>query len=444
MSTKKKKGIDVLGFAIENFHRIRVAQVRLEPGAGLVRITGRNGAGKTSTLRAFKAAFGGAGEVLPEAVVNAESVDGKGSVTFELDNGFTIERRFTETNPKGSLYVIGPDGGTHGQAKLNEWLGPLSFDPLAFFSLKPARQTEILLSLGDPALPVELHRLREEQERIREERSPWIVKKREAMKREKPEGERPEPIDVAAELDRKDELDEVTLARRVADEAVREVEAAYAREKEIERRIEDRIRELEEELRVTRLDLAEQSSKVDERYDEIQPAREALAALPDPREELAAVNARLRQAADVQEALGPWIRYEELEEAEAHAREREQELTAEIEDLVRQEADLLANAGLPVEGLSFDGETTLLNGQPLSVASGAEKMKLAVAVAVAANPDLRVALIDEANDLDLEGLEALDELAKEHDFRIFACRIGLEGPGEIVVEDGRAFNRSDS
>ncbi len=37
-----------------------------------------------------------------------------------------------------------------------------------------------------------------------------------------------------------------------------------------------------------------------------------------------------------------------------------------------------------------------------------------------------------------EALEALRALAEEHDFQIWACRIGIEGPGEVVIEDGEA------
>jgi len=42
------------------------------------------------------------------------------------------------------------------------------------------------------------------------------------------------------------------------------------------------------------------------------------------------------------------------------------------------------------------------------------------------------------NDIDLDGLEELDRLAKAHGMQVWAARIGLEGPGEIVVEDGEA------
>ena len=101
---------------------------------------------------------------------------------------------------------------------------------------------------------------------------------------------------------------------------------------------------------------------------------------------------------------------------------------------------MIAAAGIPVPGLTFDPETAepQLNGFPLALASGGERIRMAVAVALAVDPELRVCLVDEANDLDLEALEELDRLATEHGFQVFACRIGLEGAGEIVVDDGEA------
>jgi len=68
----------------------------------------------------------------------------------------------------------------------------------------------------------------------------------------------------------------------------------------------------------------------------------------------------------------------------------------------------------------------------------AGKFQMAVDVAIAANPDLRVCLVDEANDMDLETLDALRQRAEEHGFQVWCCRIGIEGAGEIVVEDGEA------
>lgn len=433
--------ITVVGVEVSNFHRLRVARVQLVPGEGLVRVTGKNGSGKTSLLRSLKAALGGAGEVLGEAVVNDESEDGTGSVRLHLSNGFTVERRFTEANPKGYLTVIGPDGGKHNQGKLTQWIGPHSFDPLSFFSEPPARQNEILLSLGDPSLPQQLQALRAERAQVREQRTPWIVKKRSAMQVPQPAGDRPERISTRDELARMGELQRAEREKRQAAENVDRLRRERARGEEVEEQLQAKIDELRERLRLAESDLKKEQAKDAQLDQAIDEAIVAWEELPDPTAELQAVQARLEEADEIAAALRPWEAWDRAQAELEEAREREAELTDEIADFDRRELDLVASAGLPVAGLTFDESGPQLNGRPLSVASGAERIRLAVAVALAVNPALKIALVDEANDVDLEGLEALDELAKEHGFQLWVCRLGLEGHGEIVVEDGQAWDR---
>lgn len=438
----KKSGITVVGVEATNFHRLTFAQVRLIPGEGLVRVTGKNGAGKTSLLRSIRAALGGASEVLPEPV-NAGAEDKTGIVRLTLSNGFTVTRRFTEAQPKGYLTVEGADGGKHSQTKLAEWLGPLSFDPLAFFDLKPERQREILLSLGgDPELPAKLDRLRRSRANKYEERTPWISQKRRAGQVARPGGERPVPVDVSGELARMGELQAAERARadvrRAVDDAQRAIAAATEGVAEVDRKI----AELQEQLRRAQALREARASRVEELRAELAEAEQAFAGTTDPAAEMEEVRARVAQSDSVLAAIEPWKAWERAQAELAEATFKIAALEKDMATLEEMEAALIATAGIPVEGLGFSGDgAPLLNGRPLAVASGAERIRLAVGVALAANPDLRVALVDEANDIDLEGLTALDELARAHGFQVWAARIGLEGPGEIVVEDGKARAR---
>lgn len=476
-----KKGITVVGVEATNFHRLSFAHVELVPGQGLVRVTGKNGAGKTSLLRSIRAALGGAGEVLPESV-NSESEDKTGSVKLTLSNGFTVTRRFTEANPKGYLTVEGADGGKHTQAKLAEWLGPLSFDPLAFFDLKPERQREILLALGgDVELPTKLDALRSARAAKYEERTPWISTKRRASQVAKPTGERPAPVDISAELGRMGQLQKTERERQdliretekkrdaAAARALAAIDAADRVAEQAERvRVEavravahagDEVTRLREELARAERTKETAHAAFEQATAEAQATRSAVGKLEtpqraaaavsepelpaDPTEELEQVRARIAAAETVQKSVQPWEAWERAQAEEAEASERVAALSGEMAALEDQERALIASAGIPVEGLGFaENGGPILNGRPLAVASGAERIRLAVGVALAANPDLRIALVDEANDMDLDGLQALDELARAHGFQVWAARIGLEGPGEIVVEEGTARARA--
>lgn len=476
---KKAEGITVIGVEAESFHRLRVAQVKVIPGQGLVRVTGKNGAGKTSLLRAVRAALGGAGEVLSESVVNEGSEDNTGQVRLQLSNGFTITRRFTEKSPKGVLTVVGPDGGKFGQGKLDEFVGPLSFDPIAFFELDSRRQREILLSIGsDPELPAKLDGLRKERAQKYEQRTPFIAKKRAASAIRQPDGERPEPVDVSGALARMGQLQAVERQRqdtiraneRRREQAQQTARAAIAtaagEATEAEGRLEGagrraaaailEVEHLERQLAEAREEVEKSKAAVVTAQLGMTEAMAALEALPtpesaaaaipeealppDPTEEMEAIKVRIGEADVVRAAIEPWKAWDKAQLESKEASAEETRLTRLMDALEAQEKALIAAAGISVPGLSFaeDG-SPLLNDRPLSVASGAERCRLAVAVAMAADPQLRICLLDEeANGLDLEGLQALDTLAKEHGFQVWACRIGLEGRGEIEVVDGVA------
>lgn len=442
MARAKKSGITIAQVTVRDFHRLEFAEVEHVPGEGLVRVQGKNGSGKSSFLRAIMAGLGGAGEVRPDVIREGAET---GEVRIALTNGFTVRRRFTEAAPKGYLTVEGPDGGKHTQGKLAEWLGAHAFDPAAFFALAPARQRDLLFSLGtNPELPEQLAEARREYSRVYEERTPVISRRRYLRSTTRPEGDRPEPVDVSGEMQRLAELQRQGQERAVA---AREVEGLLRDGEAHARRVKDgerRVAELEEALRVARGDLAQAEKDLVQARGFYAEAKERADAMPDVSTEISECQARIREADQVRASLGPWEAWERAQEEEAGLAIIEEELTAELGALKGREAALLEQAGIPVDGLSFseDGEP-ILNGRSLTVASGAERVRLAVQVALAANPDLRVVLLDEeANALDEDAIKALNQLAVDHGFQVWAARVASDPASEVVVVDGRATSRA--
>lgn len=423
MTEQNGQGIHVVGVEVSDFHRIRVARLEYVPGEGLVRVTGKNGAGKTSLLRAVRAALGGAGEMLPASI--REGAEDGALIRLTLSNGFTVTRRSTPANPKGYLTVEGPDGGKHAQRKLNEWLGPHSFDPLAFFDLPDARQGEILMNLGDdPNLSGRLEELRAEHQALYNERTPHISDERRCRAVPKPEGERPKPVDTAGEMKR---LAELQTLQREQEEEQRALKS-----------LQDTIADCDRRITETRAQLEALEARRSEFVEEQAALEQAYHSHTDMTPEVEAVTARISEADAVNASLEPWKRWDEAQTALQAAVDEVQRLTHAMKDLEAKQRSLVEEAGIPVPGVTFEDGRPLLNGRPLQVASGGERIRMAVSVALAVDPQLRICLVDEANDLDPESMEELDGLAREHDFQIWACRIGLEGPGEVIVEDGEA------
>ena len=162
-------------------------------------------------------------------------------------------------------------------------------------------------------------------------------------------------------------------------------------------------------------------------------------ALPDQTEAIRAVELHIADADKVNAELEPWKEYDRTQAEAKEAGKEAEKLTAELKDLDAEEGALLKAADIPVRGISFaeDG-SMLLDGHPLEVASGMRRLDMTVDVAFAANPKVRICLLDEANDYGLDALARLNERAVAERFQVFPCRLGLEGPGEIVVKDGAA------
>lgn len=428
--------VTITRLEIRNFQKIRAGVWDLAPGLQRLTSDGRNRQGKTSVLRAIRTLFEGAGAVPPVPVNTDAEPDDEAFVRGALSDGWTIRRSFTE---RGSyLYVIGPDGGKHGQTKIDAWTDGAAFSPLSFFNLRPSEQAEVLLGLAsDPNLGEKLEENAAEDEALREERRPHNSEIQRLRKVREPEGERPEPIDVSAEMKRMGELQKMERERG---DALRDAEAKAERARGLKNRVENFDAEIAElERRLDELRGQRETARADHLSAQ-EAAKTTLAAarkMEDPSDEMDEVRARIERADAAHEALEPWKEWERAQTLLEKHQEVAAELTSKIQVTQNERDELIAGAEFPIPGLDFtpEGEVTL-NDLPLEQASGAERVELAIRAAVADNPRLRVVLVDEGNDLDADALERTAELAREHELQVIVARLGLEGAGELEVVDG--------
>jgi len=423
--------IHIVKIEVRNSHRLSVAQCDFIPGKGLVVVTGLNASGKTALLQSAKGAIGGGKQVLPRTLKDGEQ---SGYTMVELDNGYVITKKFSETHPKGVLTVVSPEGGKFGQSKINEWLGDASFDLLAILDLKPADLRDVLLSIAtDPDLPKNLAALKADRQATYDQRTPHISRAQVATRIQKPDGDRPEAVDVSAEMERLQELQAKQAERKGKQDALVDLAAEVTYHNLL---VEDALQQ------IARLQgiIGEEEARAEEAETVLAEAQVELNGLPDPAEDLLQVSARLSDANDINDQLEPWKTWDTAKADAEDAQISIDNLTEKIADIDAAQQQLLQHSGIPVENLSFaeDGEP-LLNGLPIAVASGRERIDMAVNIAFAVDPDLRVCFLDEeGNSLDNDSLERLHQRAIAKDFQIFIARISKEGGGEIVVEDGVA------
>ena len=111
-----------------------------------------------------------------------------------------------------------------------------------------------------------------------------------------------------------------------------------------------------------------------------------------------------------------------------------------IKEIDSRKVKLLQEADLPVPGLGVDDEGVTFNGVPFIQASAAERLRVSVAMAMAANPEVRVICIKDASLLDADSRKLLADMAAEHDYQIWYEVVGDGGPTGIVIEDGEVAN----
>lgn len=422
----------ILEFRAENIKRLRVVEIK--PNGEVITIAGRNGQGKSSTLDAIWWALAGTSAIQAQPIRKGET---KARIRLALGDGETVEliveRRFTEKS--SSLHVERADGSRlmTPQKVLDALTGALAFDPQAFARMEPRKQFDELRRLVDLTVDIDqLDLLNNSDYQKRTDINRDAKAKRAAADAiSVPAGLPTEPIDENEILNRIQ-----TVAARNAD-----IEKRKARRAEVARKIkayqdeipnhERRIEELEAEILVERKAISHAQAQAHELATQLATADP----LPEPGS-VVELRAELDRAKVLNHGVG---RLQERERIAAEATALEQqaaELTEQMAARTKAKADAIAAAKMPVPGLGFGDGIVTLNGVPFDQASTAEQLRTSMAIAMAANPKLRIIRIQHGNDLDADNLKLIASMAKDNDYQVWLERVDSSSKVGIVIEDG--------
>lgn len=417
----------ILKLEAENIKKL--VAVEITPDGAVVEIRGRNGQGKSSVLDSIWWALAGTSHIQAEPIRK-----GQNKARIRLDLGeIIVERKFTEAG--STLSVENAEGARFPspQKMLDALLGELSFDPLAFSRMEPRKQFDELrrvsqleadldqldgLNRGDYAKRTEVNREAKE-------------KRAQAAGITYPADTPESPVDQSAIVDE--------LQR--AGEHNAELEQRKAQRREAQGTIESHrqhaaaMRDKAEDLRSQAEAAEAEANEATQRAEHLAQRLHDAPALPD-----AIDTAALRQkVAHAQEANRNAEKREQrvklLKEAETlETRARELTEAMEAREVAKEKA--IAAAKLPVEGLGFGDGVVTYNGIPLVQASTAEQLRVSLAIAMAANPKIKVIRIQDGSLLDDESMAAVAELAKGNDYQVWIERVSTDGKVGILIEDG--------
>ena len=420
----------------------RLVAVEITPDGNLVQITGRNGAGKTSVLDAIWWALAGTRHVQARPIREGAEV-----AEIELDLGtLIVTRRFLAQEDGGfttSIKVESPEGARYPspQTVLDALVGELSFDPLAFARATPREQYDTLTGL----LEVDVAGLDREHAELYEQRRD-VNREAKTLQGAADKAKSPtripdevpvEPIKARlaeaadqdagrrADLDRREELRRTVVAAE-ADVGV------HAR----------KVADLKEQLARLRDELAYAEARQAEALAALAAAEVDLSDLPEVPDpvDVSALYAELdaaREANARRDRLTAERReHDRLANAAERKRKQAAKLTRQMDDLQAAKAAAIESAALPVPNLTLGDGVVILDGVPLEQASDAQQLRTSVALAMAANPELRVLRIRDGSLLDEDSLAALAEMADASDYQVWIERVDTSGTVGVVIEDG--------
>jgi len=413
----------VIKLTAENFRGLRA--IEITPTEHIVTVSGRNGQGKTSVLDAIWAAIAGgsAARSLPAPVRQGED-----TATVSLDLGdLQVTRTWTHGGGRTALKVVSKAGKriSSPQAVLDRLVGALTFDPLTFSRLDERGQVAQLIEVID--LPFDPDELDAERAGLFARRTDVAREARRLVGQAEntpasPPGLPAREVSVAELSERLIEAQRAHDAHRALTHDYKSLVSDIAGTEESIRQAERTLRGLQERhQKLTDISASRQRELV-----------RSAASLPD----VEAITSMMRGAEQTNAAIRARDEHQTILALAAEQQAAADALTAQIEGIDARKAKAVKEAAMPIQGIGFSGQGVTFGGVPLKSCSGAEQLRVSIAMAMALNPDLRVLRVTDGSLLDSDSLALIAEMADAHDYQVWLEVVDSTGEVGIFIEDG--------
>ena len=426
----------ILSLEAANILRLSAAYVTVGDDQPIVTVSGQNGHGKTSLLTSIAMALGGKKLCPPEPLKRGKD---RGHVTVDLGS-YKITRRFwrgdvaKDYEIHSSLEVTSPDGSTYKspQALLDKLVSDLTFDPLAFLDLAPAAQREYVRKFVGLDFTTLDQARREAMAQASTAAAVLKMADRDVAGGDRYPGAPSQPVDVAQLVA---QMAEAERLQGVADTAQRALDLARQQITHTDHSI----AQAEIEIRELQAEILGMTTRRAEAVAEGKGLRDAAAATSAAVPDTAALRAQIAAAGETNAQVSANVRFAAVLESRDEAQAAVDIAKRAIAAIDAQKQTTLEAAAFPVPGLAFSDDGLTFDGLPFEQASYAQQLRVAVAMGLATNPELKVLLIKHGNALDAKSLALLTDLAEQAGAQVWLERVAETPDGvSIFIQDGIA------
>ena len=420
-------------------------------------VTGDNELGKSTLLKAIGALLTGERD---EVLRNGASKGFAKMVVGDDGEEFDVSLSFTENNPRGTLTIKQKSTGmaTNNVSMLQRIFGYQDFDAVEFSRWSETaegrrKQIAVVKALMAPAIRERIEAIDNEVSGLKTERTGVNrdVKTFDTL--------------IAQIMERMEPGDVEKYATPINVTGLMEQQATNAQ-------LIEKAKTVRNALEQRTAQLAEIPGRIEIAEDSLKKAKEAAARMIEEaektyKETMAVIEAERADFESRKANAEQWLaKYEEnnpektnvaeqLAEAEAHNKKyslveqykekknqfdaikaKAEQMEARIDALAKERAELIANAKLPIDGLTFTDDGLELNGVPFvpGKVSDSQIMEIATKLIIASNPTVRVFRIARGESLGAKRLETIIDVAKRNGFQGFIEQV-QRGQTEMMVEE---------
>lgn len=407
---------------IENVKRVKAVKIEPTP-AGLTIVGGKNEQGKTSVLDSIAWGLGGNKYRPSQAERTGSAVPPY--LHIVLSNGLIVERK----GKNSDLKVIDPNGQKAGQQLLDSFVEEFAINLPKFLNATSKEKAAILLRIigvGD-----KLHELEKKELEIYNQRHTvgQIADRKAKFAKEQPyyPDAPKEPISASELIRQQQDILAKNGENQRKRQRVAQIQVAY----------DQQTRELE---RLEAL-LNEAHIKHQKLTDDLVTAQKDALDLQD--ESTAELEANIRQIDDINRRVRANLDKDKAETDAGDYRQQYETLTAEINAVRLQKADLLTNANLPLPGLSVEDGELIYNGQRWDNMSGSQQLKVATAIVRRLKPDCGFILLDKLEQMDLDTLREFGAWLEQEGLQAIATRVSTGDECSVIISDGYVVGQED-